>query len=128
MSESTSFLKVRNCSAIAAFSAVIAEAQFAEDPTARNSNLLPVNANGEVRFLSVLSTSNSGICPTPRLTCFLLSTTIASFTELFSNLSRMSLICVPKNTEIIAGGASCAPKRCEFVADEIDALSRALFL
>ena len=32
-----------------------------EDPTARNSNLFPVKANGEVRFLSVLSSRISGI-------------------------------------------------------------------
>ena len=30
-------------------------AQLADEPAARNSNRFPVNANGEVRFLSVLS-------------------------------------------------------------------------
>ena len=43
------------------FSAVIALAQLAEDPTARNSNLLPVKAKGEVRLRSVLSISSSGM-------------------------------------------------------------------
>jgi hypothetical protein len=37
------------------FKTIIAEEQFAEEPTALNSNLLPVKANGEVLFLSVLS-------------------------------------------------------------------------
>ena len=40
---------------------VIGPAQFADEPTALNSNLLPVNAKGEVLFLSVLSNNNSGI-------------------------------------------------------------------
>ena len=43
------------------FSAIMALAQFALEPTARNSNLLPVKANGEVRLRSVLSSSNSGM-------------------------------------------------------------------
>ncbi len=43
------------------FKIVIGFAQFAEDPTALNSNLFPVNAKGEVLFLSVLSNNNSGI-------------------------------------------------------------------
>ena len=45
--------------------AVIANEQLAEEPTALNSNLLPVKANGEVRFLSVLSNKISGILPMP---------------------------------------------------------------
>ena len=43
------------------FNTVILMAQFAAEPTARNSNLLPVKANGEVRFLSVLSSISSGM-------------------------------------------------------------------
>ena len=39
----------------------VAEAQFASAPIALNSNLLPVNAKGEVLLRSVLSISNSGI-------------------------------------------------------------------
>jgi hypothetical protein len=34
------------------FITVLGQAEVAEDPTARNSNLLPVKANGEVRFRS----------------------------------------------------------------------------
>ena len=40
-------------SATAAFSKVIGSETLAELPTARNSNLFPVNANGEVRLRSV---------------------------------------------------------------------------
>ena len=36
-------------------------AQLAEEPTARNSNLFPVKAKGEVRLRSVLSSINSGM-------------------------------------------------------------------
>ena len=40
-------------SATAAFNNVIGRDTLAELPTARNSNLFPVNANGEVRLRSV---------------------------------------------------------------------------
>jgi hypothetical protein len=46
------------------FITVIDSAQFAEEPTALISNLFPVNAKGEVLFLSVLSNKISGILPT----------------------------------------------------------------
>ena len=36
------------------------------DATARNSNLLPVNAKGDVRFLSEMSRGSSGRAVTPR--------------------------------------------------------------
>ena len=45
------------------FKTVIGIAQFAEEPTALNSNLFPVNAKGDVLFLSVLSNKISGILP-----------------------------------------------------------------
>ena len=38
-----------------------------EEPSIRNSNLLPVNANGEVLFLSVVSRGNFGRTSTPSL-------------------------------------------------------------
>ena len=43
---------------------IMACEQFAAEPTALNSNLFPVKANGEVLFLSVLSNKKSGILPT----------------------------------------------------------------
>ena len=42
-------------SATAAFSRTIGNAIDCDEPTARNSNLFPVNANGDVRLRSVLS-------------------------------------------------------------------------
>ncbi|MNI25806.1 hypothetical protein D3C73_794820 [compost metagenome] len=62
---STSVLNSINCAATIAFNTVIGKAEFAEEPTARNSNLLPVKANGEVRFRSVLSNFNSGTLGIP---------------------------------------------------------------
>jgi hypothetical protein len=44
------------------FKVVIALEQFAEEPTALNSNLFPVSK--QVLFLSVLSKRTSGILPT----------------------------------------------------------------
>ena len=40
-------------------------AQFCEEPGARNSNLLPVKANGEVRLRSVVSRGRGGSVSTP---------------------------------------------------------------
>ena len=96
--------------ATAEFNANMADPQFTEEPGARNSKRLPVKAKGEVRLRSVLSNSSSGICPKPRCKPFLSSTSIASSIELFSNLSKISLICVPRKVEMIAGGASFAPR------------------
>ncbi len=45
------------------FKTVIGAAQLVKEPTALNSNLLPVKAKGEVLFLSVLSNKISGILP-----------------------------------------------------------------
>ena len=60
---STSTLNSFNCFATMVFNTVIGPAQFAEEPTALNSNLLPVNAKGEVLLISVLSNNISGILP-----------------------------------------------------------------
>jgi len=46
---------------------VIGVAEFADEPTALNSNLLPVKANGDVLFLSVLSSKRAGIYLIPNL-------------------------------------------------------------
>ena len=42
------------------FNTTLAEEMESEEPTIRNSNLLPVKAKGEVRFRSVASLSKSG--------------------------------------------------------------------
>src|SRR5690606_7489526 len=52
---STSTLKALSCLATIVFKIIIGLAQLALDPTALNSNLLPVKAKLDVRFLSVLS-------------------------------------------------------------------------
>ena len=125
---STAALNSQSWSATAALRAIIAEAQLAEEPTARNSKRLPVKANGEVRFRSVLSRRISGICDRPSCICSLPAKLISSSLVLFSSLSRISESCVPRNIEMIAGGASLAPRRCWLVAEEIEALRRPLCL
>ena len=54
-----------NASATIVLSTMFGEAMESRDPTIRNSNLLPVNANGDVRFLSVASLESSGSVRTP---------------------------------------------------------------
>lgn len=51
--------------AIAALMAIIAAAQLADEPAARNSKRFPVKAKGEVRLRSVVSNRISGIRPMP---------------------------------------------------------------
>jgi hypothetical protein len=51
---STSVLNSFNCLATMVFNVVL-HLTFAGEPTALNSNLFPVKANGDVLFLSVLS-------------------------------------------------------------------------
>ncbi|OQA05047.1 MAG: hypothetical protein BWY67_02209 [Bacteroidetes bacterium ADurb.Bin397] len=108
---STCALKSINDSATAVFKVAIADEQLADEPTARNSNRLPVNAKGEVRLRSVLSRNTSGICGMSSLSFFLSSITIASSLVLFSILSSTADNCEPRNADIIAGGASLAPRR-----------------
>ena len=58
---------VSSASATAVLSATFGPEIDCEEPTIRNSNLLPVNANGEVRLRSVLSLGRSGSVSTPTL-------------------------------------------------------------
>ena len=120
---STSFLKSFNCFATIVFKVVIETAQFADEPTALNSNLFPVKAKGDVLFLSVLSNKTSGNFPTT-----------FNFKSVFSSGDNFPLVtpsnsaktlvnCSPINTEIIAGGASFAPNRWSLLADAIEALT-----
>ena len=53
-------------SATMAFRVVLASAMESEEPTMRNSNLLPVKAKGEVRFRSVASFLIRGTVGTPK--------------------------------------------------------------
>ena len=108
---STSLLKFLSVSAIIPFIVVIAPAQFAAEPTALNSNLFPVNANGEVRFLSVLSSISSGILLC--ISSFKMASSVSSKfpPTLFSTCAKTLVRYLPINIEIMAGGASLAPRR-----------------
>ena len=120
---STSFLKFFRVSVTMVLSTVMALAQLAEDPTARNSNLFPVNANGEVRLRSVLSINSSGMLLWMSILSILSScSSIFSDTLSFTSCKTLVRYC-PIKTEMIAGGASFAPKRWSFGADAIDALN-----
>ena len=52
--------------AIAVLRIMLQSDRFTAEPGMRNSNLLPVNANGEVRLRSVLSFRKFGSTATPR--------------------------------------------------------------
>ena len=102
------------------FSTVFGKASDMLDPSARNSNLLPVKANGEVRLRSppwrgsggstgVPSPRNEpGVCGSPS------PDAIASKT--FSSSA-------PRKIEMIAGGASLAPRRWSWPMAATDARS-----
>ena len=77
-------------------------------PTERNSNLLPVKAKGEVRLRSVVSRGKRGrVCTPTRSSSFSFVPTGVSF----SMASRMPVSSSPRNTLMMAGGASLAPRR-----------------
>src|SRR6185312_1886521 len=101
---------------------VMGLAELADEPTARNSNLLPVNAKGDVRLRSVLSFN---ICGTLGMPCH---SEASSFIFLLilevSISSRTSLNRLPKKMDIIAGGASFAPSRWSLFTEAIDALNK----
>ena len=125
---STDNLNCFNWKATAELRAIIAEAQLAEEPTARNSKRFPVNANGDVRLRSVLSINNSGIWEIFSLTPILSPNEIIASSELFSKSSRTLDIWEPKKIDMIAGGASLAPKRWALVAEDILAFNNPLCL
>ena len=121
---STAILNKRNCLAIMVFKTIMAEPQLAEEPTARNSNLFPVKANGEVRLRSVLSSKICGILPILSFNSVLSCGVILPALMFFS---RSSSNCVPINAEMIAGGASLAPKRWSLPAEAIAARNKSAF-
>ena len=110
-------------------STIIASAQLSDEPTARNSNRLPVKAKGDVRLRSVLSSSSVGICEMPLMRKMLLaSKRMASSSFEAASFSSTAETCEPRKAEMMAGGASLAPRRWAFVALMIDAFSRPLYL
>ena len=94
-----------------AFNTVIGLAQLALDPTARNSNLFPVKAKGEVLFRSVLSKRISGIFPITLSFKSVFSWGESFPLETCSKSSNTFESCCPIKTEIMVGGASLAPNR-----------------
>ena len=62
---SSSSANIFSVSATAVFITVLESAIEKAEPSILNSNLLPVNAKGEVRFLSVLSLGSWGMTCTP---------------------------------------------------------------
>ena len=109
-------------SATIVFNTVFGSASDIEDPSARNSNLLPVKANGLVRLRSPPCSGIGGSTgvPKPRnepgLDCWALPDSIAANTFLSS---------APRKIEMIAGGASLAPRRWSWPGEAIDARSSA---
>ena len=78
------------------------------EPRLRNSNLLPVKAKGEVRLRSVVSRLKRGVTFTP------MSRRVFSCAETVWRPSMAVSISVrssPRNIEMMAGGASLAPRR-----------------
>ena len=92
-------------------------AQFCEEPGARNSNLLPVKANGEVLLRSVTSLGIGGMVSTPILIAvrpvFFPARPVSIS---FITAERSS----PRKTEMTAGGASFAPRRWSFPAPAVE--------
>ena len=94
-------------SATIVFNTTFAGAIESEEPTIRNSNLLPVKANGDVLFLSVASLFKSGSVEAPVFNLPFCIELVAS--PLSISCITTSSNCSPRNIEMIAGGASLAP-------------------
>ena len=124
---STRCLKFWRASATAELRAIIAEAQLAEEPGARNSKRLPVKAKGDVRLRSVLSIIKSGIWGISiSMPCLPLRVNRSSLSD-SSIWSSSSVSCFPRKLLIMAGGASLPPRRWAFVALMIEAFSSPLW-
>ena len=78
------------------------------EPGARNSNRLPVNANGLVRLRSPGSVGSTGSVSTPMIIDPLPFDEVAAPLAICSNTSAS---CAPRKIEMMAGGASLAPRR-----------------
>ena len=78
---------------VTAFRATFGPAQLWLEPTARNSNLLPVNASGEVRLRSVTSQGRGGMVETPT---WMVPPRLERFAPPFCNWAMMSVSCSPR--------------------------------
>ena len=113
-------------SATMVFSTVLGEAMESDDPTMRNSNLLPVKAKGDVRFLSVASLSRSGRMSTPVFKVPPCLEWVAS--PVLHSWSITSSSCSPRKMDMMAGGASLAPSLWSFPTSEADSLRRSAWI
>src|SRR5260221_311376 len=123
MRASTSFLNFFSVSARIELTAIMALAQLALEPTARNSNLLPVKAKGEVLLRSVLSSSSSGmlLC---RSSFRMASSCSSNLSPTLSFTSARTLLRhSPMKTEMMAGGASVASTRQSLPAPAHEAIN-----
>ena len=93
------------------------------EPGARNSNLLPVKANGLVRLRSVASRGSGGSVSAP---IFIAPGWRLEVGAPFSSWSITSASWSPRYIEMIAGGASFAPSRWSLPAPVTAARSRSL--
>ena len=92
------------------------------DPSARNSNLLPVKANGEVRLRSPPCSGSGGSTGVPRPRKFPgVSSRRLAGRDRRRTPSRAP---APRKIEMIAGGASLAPRRWSWPTFATDARSR----
>src|SRR4051812_3885701 len=95
-------------SATIVLSTVFGKASDMLDPAARNSNLLPVKANGEVRLRSppCLGSGGSIVVPSSSMAFGVEPSPLPLTIESNSRSSS-----APRKIEMIAGGASLAPRR-----------------
>ncbi len=112
-------------SATIVFSTVFTQEIVIEEPSILNSNLFPVNANGEVLFLSLESAYSCGNVGTPKsINLFLFSSPCVMPDATFSKtLQRGS----PRQMDITAGGASNPPSLWSLLAEAVVALSSPAF-
>ena len=93
-------------------------AQFWLEPGARNSNLLPVKAKGEVRLRSVASRGRGGRVSTPTRR---VGVWPPAAREPFSMRSITPVSSSPRKMERMEGGASFAPRRWSLPAPAVAA-------
>ena len=100
------------------FSTTIGPATVCIEPGARNSNRLPVNANGLVRLRSPGSLVRSGRVSTPMVSVPFSFECVAPPLAIWS---KTSASWSPRKIEMIAGGASLAPSRWSLLAEATEA-------
>ncbi len=95
-------------SAAIVLSTVFGKASDMLDPSARNSNLLPVKANGEVRLRSPPCIGSGGSTGVPRPST---EAGVCGSPSPEASASNTFSSSAPRKIDMIAGGASLAPSR-----------------